>query len=115
MPLNKQELEWLERRKNLCNRCVKAAWCRTGEKHGYNTERCRFWELKVPNQSILLGALAEDFHDAAEFEARVAVLLTDRDDTYIPPCHIACHHKRKCRECRLMYARLAIEAEMEEQ
>ncbi len=113
MALSEQEREWLERRKILCNRCVKAAWCRTGEKHGYNTERCRFWELKVPNQSILLGSLEEDFRDAAEFEARVAVLLTDLDAPYVPPCHIVCNHRHKCRACRLMYARLAVEAEMD--
>lgn len=57
--------------------------------------------------------LVDDFRDAAEFEARVAVLLTDRDAPYVPPCHIVCNHRRKCRACRLMYARLAAEAEME--
>lgn len=112
MALSEQEREWLERRKILCNRCVKAAWCRTGEKHGYNTERCRFWELKAPNHRST-GNLDEDFQDAAEFEARVAVLLTDRDAPYVPPCHIVCNHRRKCRACRLMYARLAVEAEMD--
>ena len=66
----------------------------------------------LPSAISLLCA-EYNFEDAAEFEARVAVLLTDRDDTYIPPCHIVCHHKRKCRACRLMYARLAAEAEME--
>lgn len=55
----------------------------------------------------------QDFQDAAEFEARVAVLLTDRDAPYVPPCHIVCNHRRKCRACRLMYARLAVEAEMD--
>lgn len=113
MALSENEKEWLERRKNLCNRCIKAAWCRTGEKHGYNTERCRFWELKVPNQSILLGSLEEDFRDAAEFEARVALELTDFDASYLPPCPDNCHSRRGCRECQLMYARLAVEAEME--
>lgn len=57
--------------------------------------------------------LVDDFQDAAEFEARVAVLLTGRDAPYMPPCHIVCNHRRKCRACRLMYARLVVEAEMD--
>ena len=74
---------------------IKAAWCRTGEKHGYNTERCRFWELKVPNQSILLGALSEDLHDAAEFEARVAAnLAIDRaNGKHLRPKGCSWHEK----------------------
>lgn len=130
--LTEDEKRWLEKRKNLCNRCVKAAWCRTGEKHGYNTERCRFWELKVPNQSILLGALSEDFHDAAEFEARVAVLLAKPRPELRPHCSwyettddtnfvrkTACppHHDiDNCPGidmCILYHARLAVEAEMD--
>lgn len=131
--LTEKEKEWLERQKNLCNRCVKAAWCRTGEKHGYNTERCRFWELKVPNQSILLGSLEEDFRDAAEFEARVAEKLAKpRKELRPKGCswyetteggHLvrktACppHHDiDKCAGvamCSLYHARLAAEDEME--
>lgn len=134
--LTEKEKEWLERRKNLCNRCIKAAWCRTGEKHGYNTERCRFWELKVPNQSILLGALSEDLHDAAEFEARVAANLaidrangkhlrpkgcswyeTAKDGQRIRKTACPPHHDiDKCAgfaTCSLYLARLAAEAEMD--
>ena len=117
MALSEQEREWLERRKNLCNRCVKAAWCRTGEKHGYNTERCRFWELKAPNQRST-GNLDEDFQDAAEFEARVAEKLV-RNICYNcsdepESCPSAFEYPRRTGEsCRLMHARLAAEAEMD--
>lgn len=117
--LTEKEKEWLERRKNLCNRCIKAAWCRTGEKHGYNTERCRFWELKVPNQSIILGALSEDLHDAAEFEARVAVKLATvicarcEDFNKKNICPLAIYQATGLYECRMMHARLAAEAEMD--
>lgn len=119
MALNAQEKKWLERRKNICNRCVKAAWCRIGEKHGYNTERCRFWELKVPNQSILLGVLSEDFQDAAEFEARVAEQLVRHTCFNCPASPEDCptffeHPRRTSKDCRLKRARLAAEAEMEE-
>lgn len=131
--LTADEKRWLQRRKNLCNRCVKAAWCRTGEKHGYNTERCRFWELKVPNKSILLGSLTEDFRDAAEFEARVAERLAKpRKELRPKGCswyeknadgHLvrktACppHHDiDNCpgvATCAIYHARLAAEAEMD--
>lgn len=131
MALSEQEREWLERRKILCNRCVKAAWCRTGEKHGYNTERCRFWELKAPNQRST-GNLDEDFQDAAEFEARVAEKLAKPRSELRPHCshyettddgHLvrktACppHHDidncPSVAACSLYHARLAAEAEMD--
>jgi hypothetical protein len=115
--LNAQEKEWLERRKNLCNRCAKAAWCRIRDKHGYNTERCRFWEIKVPNQGFL-GRFDEDFKDAAEFEARVAETLLRRTCFNCPDCPDDCptsfeHPRRTGKDCRLKRARLAVEAAME--
>lgn len=111
MALSEQEREWLERRKILCNRCVKAAWCRTGEKHGYNTERCRFWELKAPNQRST-GNLDEDFQDAAEFEARVQKwLMYQYEKAY--QCKEVSDGFLPDRGTMLMFARLAAEAEME--
>ena len=111
MPLNEQEREWLERRKVLCNHCelIKRTLCGGGK----NKTSCQLWEDYHCNNPVKRYKAFQDMQDAAEFEARVAVLLTDRDDTYIPPCHIVCNHRRKCRACRLMYARLAIEAEMD--
>lgn len=55
----------------------------------------------------------QDFQDAAEFEARVALELTDFDASYQPPCPDNCRSRRNCRECQLMHARLAVEAEMD--
>ena len=55
----------------------------------------------------------QDFRDAAEFEARVALELTDYDASYRPSCPDNCRSIRNCRECHLMYARLAVEAEMD--
>ena len=131
MALSEKEKDWLEWRKNLCNRCAKAAWCRTGEKHGYNTERCRFWEIKVPNQGFI-GRFDEDFQDAAEFEARVAEKLAKPRSELRPHCsryettddgHLvrktACppHHDiDNCpgvAMCSLYHARIAAEAEMD--
>lgn len=109
--LTEKEKEWLERRevyfKYYCRHCqffkpydaphVIPGYCQGDS-----------WCCPVNSKDILYS-----MQEAAEFEARVAVLLTDRDDTYIPPCHIVCSHYRNCRECRLMYARIAAEAEME--
>lgn len=66
------------------------------------------WCCPVNGKDIIYS-----MQDAAEFEARVALLLTGRDAPYMPPCHIVCNHRRKCRACRLMYARLVVEAEMD--
>lgn len=111
MALSEKEKDWLEWRKNLCNRCAKAAWCRTGEKHGYNTERCRFWEIKVPNQGFI-GRFDEDFQDAAEFEARVQKwLMYQYEKAY--QCKEVSDGFLPDRGTMLMFARLAVEAEMD--
>lgn len=133
MALSEKEKEWLERRKNLCNRCVIASWCRIGEKHGYNTEQCRFWKLKIPGKDTFFGSFEEDFKDAAEFEARVAERLAKpRKELRPKGCswyeknadgHLvrktACppHHDiDNCpglAMCSIYHARLAAEAEMD--
>lgn len=108
MALSEQEREWLERRK------------RNEKKYG--SVYCPYCDQFIAERDEYIGHCYDDLYcpltdyvlpDVVEFEARVAVLLTDRDDTYIPPCHIVCSHYRNCRECRMMYARLAVEAEME--
>lgn len=111
--LSEQEKEWLERRKNLCGRCVKRSFCRTGKTHGYNTEACRFWEIKTPN-----GYINNDFRDAAEFEARVAEKLAKS-------ICVVCSENKNGRfttrqnytqradieACRMRHARIAVESE----
>lgn len=97
------------------------------------SELCRFWELKVPNQSILLGAFSEDFQDAAEFNARVAEKLAkprmelrpkgcswyekNADGHLVRKTACPPHHDiDKCAGvamCSLYHARLAVEAEMD--
>ena len=105
MPLTEQERAWLERRKNLCLRCRRREDCRVGTRHGYNAEDCRFWEF----------CRNEDYKDAARFEARVARELTNPVGDYMPFCmpgNCYFHERHNCRECRLMHARIAVEAEM---
>ena len=74
--LTDQENEWLERRKNICERCSNRKWCRVGKKHGYNTTSCRFHK----------HSFKEDYYDAARFEAQVANWLCMKDVYDSLPC-----------------------------
>lgn len=108
MALSEKEKDWLERRA-ANEMAFDAFFCPHCEQ--FNVERDPY--LGHCDDDSRCPLTEHDFRDAAEFEARVAVLLTDRDAPYVPPCHIVCNHRRKCRACRLMYARLAAEAEMD--
>lgn len=117
MALSEQEREWLERRKNLCNRCARRRFCEIGKKHGFNTAACRFWEAMNPKGELLVRAY---FRESAEFEARVAEKLARNICIYCPDalarksCPSAFEYPRRTGEsCRLMHARLAVEAEMD--
>lgn len=63
--------------------------------------------------------LVDDFQDTAEFEARVAVKLAtvicsgceDFNDKNV--CPLATYQTTGIYECRMMHARLAVEAEMD--
>lgn len=113
--LTADEKRWLQRRKNLCSRCAKYGYCKTGKKHGFNTETCRFWEIRAPKGRIFVN---EDFQDAAEFEARVAERLA-RNTCYNCPdllegCPTAFEYPRRTdKSCRMKHARLAVEDEMD--
>lgn len=107
--LTEKEKEWLERRKNLCNRCAKYGYCKTGKKHGFNTETCRFWEIRSPKGIIFVH---EDFHDAAKFETRVQKwLMYQYEKAY--QCKEVSDGFLPDRGTMLMFARLAAEAEMD--
>ncbi|WP_297217469.1 hypothetical protein [uncultured Desulfovibrio sp.] len=72
MSLTQAEKTWLERRKNLCSRCARYGSCKIGNKHGFNTETCRFWEAVNPKGEILVRNY---FYECAKFEARVSEKL----------------------------------------
>lgn len=118
MMLDAKTLEWLERRKNICTRCYKRSFCRTGGRHNFNTTKCQFWEPLVPGS--LFRNLSEDFRDAAEFEARVSKYLARGDMEDVPCAHgmkIFCPRPpfagKLCGDwCRLRESRLAVEREM---
>lgn len=90
MSLTEQEKAWLERRKNLCSKCIhKALGCILGKSEG--KRECIFFDADLGES---------DYKDAAEFEARVALWLIDKCDRA---------------HCSLYQARLAVEQEMEKQ
>jgi hypothetical protein len=104
--LTEAEKKWLEERK---------------DKGEYNFYYCQYCN-KIP--SIVTGGLCAgpcpmypggfEYEDAAEFEARVSRIMA----LYLgaPPCGTGkCNNPDfLCPECRLKYARLAVEQEMED-
>lgn len=130
MALSEQEREWLERRKNLCNRCARRGFCEIGKKHGFNIAACRFWEAMNPKGELLVRAY---FRESAEFEAGVAEKLakprkelrpkgcswyeTTEDGHQVRKTACPPHHDiDKCpgvAMCSIYHARLAAEAEMD--
>ena len=122
--LDKETLEWLERRQNLCTHCYKREYCRSGNRHNFNTVECRFWEPLAPGSR--LKNIIYDFQDAAEFEARVAEYMSHRSNCTVPECTLErdledglqycrpyTEHGIKCAECRLKSARIIIESQMD--
>ena len=104
-----REKEWLGDRQEpdypaACVRILKDKW-------DLNQEDCKC--CCYHTRLTLFCPLSSDYKDAAEFEARVAVLLTGA--LYSTPCN-ACldsADKISCRACRLKYARLEAEYEMD--
>ena len=113
--LTDSEKKWLEERKPPT---VKP-WCTTADDNFCN--HCKQYDIDcVPwfrNTGDCPTHRGGDYRDAAEFEARVAVKLAL--NTHPVPCiEHGCPHKMPnisfCVPCRLKHARLAVEAEMEE-
>ena len=69
MPLTEQEREWLERRKNLCERCFYGEDGRPNFCGRWRDGKC----IDFDPESCLSENV--DYKDAAEFEARVAERL----------------------------------------
>lgn len=105
------EKEWLKRRAHN-EMAFDAFFCPYCEQ--FNVERDPY--LGHCNDDADCPLTEHDFRDAAEFEARVARELTNPTGDYMPLCipdDCDFHDRHNCRECRLMHARLAAEAEME--
>lgn len=120
--LDKQTIEWLERRKNLCTRCgVKRCVFSPAQRNVFGW--CDFFEVKAPGSKT--GRLQEDYRDAAEFEARVASKVARFFD--IETCKMCIYQEDGCGKvkdkdgrrrkrlnewCVLKRQRLAVEREM---
>lgn len=131
MALSEAEKDWLERRKILCTHCdlISREICK-GEK---NKTSCQLWEDYHCNNPVKGYKAFQDMQDAAEFEARVAVLLAKprkelrpkgcswyekSDDGYMVrktacPPHHDIDNCPGVATCAIYHARLAVEAEME--
>ena len=116
--LTEAEKKWLERRKNLCNRCGFQKNC------SWRSQNipCEKWGLfQVKAWGTKSGDVKHNFRDAAEFEARVAAKLA-KSICFVCPDNKGggCDTKnraqnRACIEaCRLRHARLAVEAEIDD-
>lgn len=109
--LTEKEKEWLERRKR--------------HEKEYGSVYCPYCDQFIAERDEYIGNCYDDLYcpltdhflpDVAEFEARVACELTNPTGDYMPLCipdDCDFHDKHNCRECRLMYARIAVEAEMD--
>ena len=121
MSLTEQEKAWIERRKNLCSKCIhKALGCILGKSEG--KRECIFFDADLGES---------DYKDAADFEARVALWLVEDTRTgCLRPSGCVWYAKNKRRtqcppglnidkcdraHCSLYQARLAVEQEMEKQ
>lgn len=122
MSLTEQEKAWLESRKNLCSKCIhRALGCILGKNEG--KRKCYFFDADLGES---------DYKDAAEFEARVALwLAVNYFKWFERPCkfgngvcpHLSCISEKKsaCRPkwglpwCKIKFARLAVEREMEKE
>ncbi|WP_448338805.1 hypothetical protein AB9L11_11705 [Desulfovibrio piger] len=72
MALSEKEKDWLERRRNLCNRCGFQKRCI------WKSENipCEKWGLfQIKAWGTKSGYVEHNFRDTTEFNARVAVLL----------------------------------------
>lgn len=114
--LDANTLKWLEQREITCNRCGARICCLP--RQGKFTGECDHFKVKA--QGMENGVLREDFQDAAEFEARVAVYLAGHGVEDVPCAHgmiFFCPNPpfmgKDCTKwCLLRDARLAVEREM---
>lgn len=104
--LSEQERDWLERRKKN-EKEYSSVYCPCCEQ--FNPE----WDLYLGycNDDADCPLTKHDFRDAAEFEARVAENLCKIDGRCL--WSICKDNMHGCTFCRLYYARIAAENEMD--
>lgn len=110
MALSEKEKDWLERRKILCTHCdlISREICK-GEK---NKTSCQLWKDYHCNNPVKGYKAFQDMQDAAEFEARVQKwLMYQYEKAY--QCKEVSDGFLPDRGTMLMFARLAVEAEMD--
>ena len=114
--LDANTMQWLERRKiGMCCRCENYADCQWIPQPRGHFQTAQCWRFKSSDGYCIDK---NDYMDAAEFEARVAVKLAtvicagceafNKKDV----CPLAIYQATGIYECRMKHARLAVEAEM---
>lgn len=105
--LTQSELAWLERREEM---------------PGYYCLWCPLWDDEAdcdgrsPHPFCPIFQRRERLWDALEFSERVAVKLASWEQNLIIPCMetaVCERHPQDCPSCRLKYARLQVEEEMD--
>lgn len=107
--ITEHEQEWLERREILCTRCgiKECVMPKNGNRVRGN---CDWFEIRSDGSNT--GRLYEDYRDAAEFDARVQKWLMYQYEKAFQ-CKEVSGGFMPSRETMLMFARLAVEEEME--
>ena len=105
--LPEAEKKWLYTRENVAM-VTGTYFCAFCQYMNDEEEECIFRKCPI---------FEADYRDAAEFEARVAAKMAKREHPI--PCYSGkcCHpipYARLCPACSLKHARLAVEAEMEQ-
>lgn len=114
--LDANTMQWLERRKiGMCCRCENYADCQWIPQPRGHFQTAQCWRFKSSDGYCIDK---NDYMDAAEFEARVAVKLATvicagcEDFNKKNVCPLAIYQARGIYECRMKHARLAVEREM---
>lgn len=108
--LTADEKRWLERRKILCTHCdlISREIC----KEKKNKTSCQLWKDYHCNNPVKGYKAFQDMQDAAEFEARVQKwLMYQYEKAY--QCKEVSGGFLPDRGTMLMFARIAVEAEMD--
>lgn len=109
------ERKWLQDRENVpLFQCEK--YCEYHAEKGSYSE-CTY-SPALSQEWCKNDAGNQDWKDAAEFEARVASLLAQKEGAWEPCSYTHCPHGavvnvEECVQCRIKHARIAVEKEME--
>ena len=131
--LTDKDREWLEKREGrrlehdgyFCKYCCHCNYEYDGgficdiPQFGREDEDLGFCPVHLYEETESYVPKLKSLMDCAEFEAQVSLLLAQKDGAWEPCYHSHCTENADtvadCMACRLKHARLAVEAEMEQE